>query len=282
LERLYLERLERKSLEIEALLIKSNNDWEAVLFKMLARNFGLKINGQAFLDLANSIDFSIIRKEQDHLIHLEALFFGAAGLLNEEHGDSYVTDLKKSNTFMNQKYVLSNPPLTTFKFFRLRPSNFPTIRISQFANLYHRNRGLFSKVIDISSIDNYYKLFAAETSEYWQTHYKFGRTSKKTIKKLSSNFIDLILINSIIPLKFSYARHQGRSNAQEIVKLITKLSSEKNTIISRFNALNDVSHSALQSQALIELKSNYCDKNKCLHCNIGHKALAESIAPYSH
>ena len=277
LHRLYLERLEQKSRKIEDLLNKSNNDWEAVLFKLLAKNFGLKVNGDAFLDLAIALDFSIIRKEQSDLLNLEALFYGQAGMLKEEIEDSYALKLKKVYSFLKQKYDLSDPEITSFKFFRLRPSNFPTIRISQLANLYHQHKTLFSQVISTDSIKDYYKLFSIESSAYWNTHYNFGKSSKKTSKKLTKTFIDLMLINSIIPLKFSYAKYQGRSLNEQMIDLIQKIDSESNRIISGFNNLHKVSHSALQSQGLIHLKNFYCDKNKCLQCSIGHEILSSTI-----
>ncbi len=273
LERLYFERLERKTEDINVLLMVSKNDWEAVLFKMLAKNFGLKVNGDAFLSLANSIDFSIVRKTQTNKTNLEALFFGQAGLLGEDVQEPYYLELLKEYGFLKQKFALSYANVTPIQFFRLRPPNFPTIRLSQFAMLYHQNQNLFSKIIEINALDAFYDLFAVSTAPFWETHYTFGKSSKMSKKILTKAFIDLLLINTIMPLKFSYAKFQGYNIDDSIIKLIESVVSEKNSIVEKFNSLKLVSKSALQSQGLIQLKNEYCNKNKCLQCVIGNSIL---------
>jgi hypothetical protein len=277
LERLYFERLERKSLDIEKLLKTSSNNWEEVLFKMLAKNFGLKVNGEAFLSLANSFDFSVVRKQQLKLMSLEALLFGQSGLLEEDVQDVYNLELVKEYQFLKQKFKLSNLSVTPLQFFRLRPPNFPTIRLSQLANLYHKEQHLFSKVIGTNSIDELYKLFSVATSGFWETHYTFNKVSKPIKKIITKPFIDLLLINTIIPLKFSYAKHQGKVTDQEIVDIIQNITSEKNSVVEKFNSLKKVSTSALQSQAVLQLKNEYCDKNKCLQCAIGNLLLTGNV-----
>src|SRR5690606_33978651 len=173
LERLYFERLERKSEDIITLLKDSKNDWEAVLFKMLAKNFGLKVNGDAFLSIANSIDFSIIRKVQSNPIALEALLFGQAGLLEQHIEEPYHLELKREYEFLKQKFLMSNRNVTPVQFFRLRPPSFPTIRLSQLGTLYHENQNLFSKVIETDALDDLYNLFSVPTSQFWESHYTF-------------------------------------------------------------------------------------------------------------
>ena len=276
LERLYFERLERKSKDLEKLLESSANNWEAVLFKMLAKNFGLKVNGESFLSLANSIDFSIIRKQQSNLTSLEALLFGQSGLLEEDVEESYFIELKKEYTFLTQKFNLSNSNVTPLQFFRLRPPNFPTIRLSQLANLYHHHQNIFSKIIESNSVADFYVLFKVGTSTFWETHYTFGKSSRQSKKVITKSFVDLLLINTIIPLKFSYAKHQGKNIDESLLKLIQEIASEKNSIVEKFNELKPVSKSALQSQALIQLKNEYCDKNKCLQCTIGSSILTRN------
>jgi Protein of unknown function (DUF2851) len=273
LERLYLERLERKSEDINALLIASKNDWEAVLFKMLAKNFGLKVNGEAFLSLANSMDFSIIRKVQSNRTSLEALLFGQAKLLEEDVQEPYYLELVKEYQFLKQKFSLAHENVETVQFFRLRPPNFPTIRLSQFASLYHENQNLFSKIIEINSLQGFYDLFSVSISSFWESHYTFGKSSSKSKKVLTKPFIDLLLINTIIPLKFSYAKFQGHHIDDLIINLIECISSEKNNIVEKFNSIKKVSTSALQSQGLLQLKNEYCNKNKCLQCVIGSSIL---------
>ncbi len=273
LERLYFERLERKSIDIEKLLEASSNNWEEVLFKMLTKNFGLKVNGDAFLSISNSFDFSVVRKQQSKVINLEALFFGQAGLLEEDIQDIYYLELAKEYRFLKQKFNLSNQNVTPIQFFRLRPPNFPTIRLSQLAMLYHKQQNLFSKIMDEKSIDELYKLFTVETSTFWKTHFTFNKTSKQSKKIITKSFIDLLLINTIIPLKFCYAKHQGKVIDDVIVEIIQNINSEKNSIVDKFNTFKSVSTSALQSQALLQLKSDYCDKNKCLQCAVGNVLL---------
>ncbi|PKQ44807.1 DUF2851 family protein [Confluentibacter flavum] len=273
LERLYLERLERKSEDINTLLMTSQNDWEAVLFKMLVKNFGLKVNGEAFLSLANNIDFSIIRKTLTNNTTLESLLFGQAGLLEQDIEDPYYLELVKEYEFLKQKFSLSNKNVTPIQFFRLRPPNFPTIRLSQLATLYHQNQNLFSKIIEINTLIGFYDLFSVSTSLFWESHYTFGKSSKKSKKVITKAFVNLLLINTIIPLKFSYAKFKGHNIDDSIVSLIESIASEKNSIIEKFNSLKLVSTSALQSQGLLQLKNEYCNKNKCLQCAIGSSLL---------
>lgn len=273
LERLYFERLELKSIDDEKSLNEETNNWEAVLFKMLCKNFGLKVNGDAFFSIANSFDFSVLKKSQSKLLSLEALLFGQAQLLDGDTQDAYYLELKNEYLFLKQKFCLNNSRVILLQFFRLRPSNFPTIRLSQLANLYHLHHSLFAKIIEINSLEGFYELFSVKASTYWEIHYSFGKVSKQSKKKITKSFIDLLLINTIIPLKFSYAKYLGKDIEEEIIQLIQNISSEKNSIVDTFNKIKSVSNSALQSQALIQLKTNYCDKHKCLHCEIGNSLL---------
>lgn len=273
LERLYFERLERKSQELLSLLEASKNNWEAVLFKMLAKNFGLKVNGDAFFSMANSFDFSVLRKSQSKLNQLEALLFGQSGLLEDAIEEPYYQSLQKDYQFLKQKFNLKNELVVSPSFFRLRPNNFPTIRLSQLANLFHQHQNLFSKVIEAKSTDAIHQLFSVETSGFWNTHYTFSKVSKGNKKRVSKSFINLLIINTIVPLKFSYAKSQGKSIDSEIIEFIESLPSEKNGIVDKFNALKKIGSNALYSQALIQLKTEYCDKNRCLKCAVGNKLL---------
>ena len=273
LERLYFERLERKSLHIEKLLNTSSNNWEEVLFKMLVKNFGLKVNGDAFSSLANSFDFSIVRKQQSKLLSLEALFFGQAGLLEDENQEVYYLELTKEYKFLKQKFNLTSQGVLPLQFFRLRPPNFPTIRLSQLAMLYHKQQNLFSEVMDANSVEKLYELFTVSTSMFWKTHFTFNKTSKQSKKVITKSFMDLLLINTIVPLKFSYAKYHGKTIEDNVIEILQNITSEKNSIVEKFNSMKPMSMSALQSQALLQLKNEYCDKNKCLQCAIGNKIL---------
>lgn len=273
LERLYVERLERKSQIIESMLLVSKNDWEGVLFKLLAKNFGLKVNGEAFFSMANSIDFSVVRKVQSQLLQLEALFFGQAGLLEKELEVVHYLELRREYEFLSQKFSLTNDNVMLLQFFRLRPPNFPTIRLSQLAMLYHQHRNLFAKIMTAKNIDALYDLFQVGTSEFWNTHYTFEKSSKSSKKIVTKSFIDLLVINTILPLRFCYLKHQGKDAAESIFTMAQEIASEQNAIIKTFNHLKPVSTSAMTSQALIQLKTEYCDKNRCMACAIGNSLI---------
>ncbi|MBE9491016.1 MAG: DUF2851 family protein [Bacteroidetes bacterium] len=274
LERLYFERLERKSLDIEKLLKASSNNWEEVLFKMLTKNFGLKVNGEAFLSISKSFNFSVVRKQQSKVINLEALFFGQAGLLDQDNQEVYYLELAKEYQFLKQKFNLTQHGVLPLQFFRLRPHNFPTIRLSQLAMLYYKQQNLFSKIMNTNSIEELYILFTVSASLFWENHFTFNKLSKQSKKVITKSFIDLLLINTIIPLKFSYAKYQGKVIDDEIIEIIQHITSEKNSIVEKFNSLKPMSTSALQSQALLQLKIEYCDKNKCLQCSIGNAIIS--------
>ena len=274
IERLYFERLEHKSKQIEAVFKQTNNNWEATLFIILAKNFGLKINAEAFLNFANSFDFSIVRKVGSNPKQLEALFFGQAGLLFDEFNESvYYNELKKEYEYLQVKFKLIPISKQQIQFFRLRPNNFPTIRLSQLATLYNLHQNLFSKLMAIEGLEDFYNLLTIETSNFWKTHYTFEKESKKSAKKLTNSFVDLLLVNTIIPLKFMYLKTLGTSNYSSVLEIIAQIKPEKNTIISNFNNLKIKSKNAFESQALLQLKNEYCNKQLCLQCAIGKELL---------
>ena len=273
LERLYVERLEQKSELTQKMLDTSQNDWEAVLIKLLFKNFGLKVNGDAFLNLINSIDFSIIRKEKQSLVNIEALLFGQAGLLSDDIQDAYYKTLQMEYNYLLKKHNLQVNMKSQFQFFRLRPNNFPTVRIAQLAALLNQHQNLFSKIIATTKLKDYYKLFDISISEFWKIHYSFTSTSRKTYKKLSKKFIDLLLINTIVPLKFIYLKYINELNEEELISTIKLIKPEKNVVIDGFKELNVPCNNALNSQALLQLKNEYCEKNKCIQCAIGNQLL---------
>ncbi|WP_308990839.1 DUF2851 family protein [Mariniflexile litorale] len=270
LERLYFERLERKSDTIQNLLKETKNDWEAVFFIMLAKNFGLKVNGDSFYSIAKSIHFGIVRKSQASQQTLEALLFGQAGMLEDTLEIAYYLDLQKEYHFLKQKFKLENSSVAPLQFFRLRPPNFPTIRLSQFASLYHEHKNLFSNAMEAENLEDFYQLFKVSATSFWNSHYTFQKTSKTSTKTLTKSFIDLLLINTLLPIKFCYAKEKGQDIDSVILKIASTIASEKNSIVDAFNGLKKVSNSSLESQAFIQLKTEYCSKNKCLQCTIGN------------
>lgn len=273
LEKLYFERLESKSDFIIGLLETSKNDWEKVLFQLLAKNFGLKVNGDAFYNLANSFQFSILRKVQHDLTNIEALLFGQAGFLQDNIEGTYFQNLKREYKYLQIKYGLEPISRGQFYFFRLRPSNFPTIRLAQLAMLFHEQQNLFSKIIAAKSIQEIYDLFSIGVSNFWKSHYSFTSISKGSNKKLTKSFIDLLLINTIIPLLFVYQKNIGKSDFESLLELIKQIKSEKNSIISKFNSLNIKTKNTLETQSLLQLKNEYCDKMRCLQCAVGNSLL---------
>ena len=272
-ERLFLERLERKSQPIYDLLEETNQDWEAVLFWLIAKNFGLNTNGDIFLKIAKSIPFSIIRKENFELQNLEALIFGTSGLLASEKEDAYFKDLQFRYLYLLHKYQLEKPILEPVHFFKHRPDNFPTIRLSQLAGLYHSQQNLFSKIIGFNSVSDIYQILAVSVSLYWQNHYQFDKESPKKKKALSKSFMDLIIINTIIPLQFAYAKSQGKDVLEELMQLLHEVAPEKNAIIDKFNSFGIKSINAFETQSLLQLKNEYCNKSNCLKCGIGMELL---------
>jgi len=273
LHRLYIERLEHKSKLIMDLLETSKNDWEAVLFKLLTKNFGSKVNGPYFLERAKQLDFSIARKTSNEPLQLEALLFGHFGLLNvSDCTDTHYLQLKKEYGYLIQKFGMTEN-LSKPDFFGLRPPNFPTIRISQLVSLYLGNHNIFSKLMDLNKLEDIYQVFEVCAGSYWENHYTFGKTSKQRIKKLSKKFIDLVIINTLVPLKFCYAKHMGKDWNEELVELVSQIEREENSIIKNFKEIGSKTQNALESQAKLELYNNYCSKNKCMQCAIGTQLL---------
>ncbi|SHH59673.1 DUF2851 family protein [Flavobacterium johnsoniae] len=272
-ERLFFERLERKSAFVYELLEETNQDWEAVLFCMLAKNFGLNTNGNSFLQIAKSIPFSIIRKESFEAGSLEALFLGTAGLLDGEKEDVYFKDLKFKYFFLLHKYQLVKTHVDPVLFFKLRPDNFPTIRLSQLAELYHKHQNLFSKIIALKSAKEVYSLMNVSSGEYWKNHYQFDKESPMKAKPLSKSFLDLIIINTIIPIQFAYSNTIGESVTEDLIDFMVEVDSEKNAVIDKFNSFGIKSANAFESQSLLELKNEYCNNKACLKCTVGIELL---------
>lgn len=277
-ERLYLERLEDKSAFIAGLLENSNHDWEQVLFTLLFKNFGSKVNSDTFFEVAKVLPFSIVRKTQLNGQQLESLFFGMAGLIPPKpYLDAYHEMMDMEFSYLKTKFGLPGPVFGPIHFFKLRPSNFPTIRLSQLANLYQRHQNLFMALMEANNISTIYALFEATASSYWNTHYTFGKQSKHATKKLTPAFVDLLLINTVLPLKFYHAKHMGKDVNEDILALVSSLSPEKNSINDRFALLGITQENAMRSQALLQLHNNYCIRHRCLECAVGNALLKGNV-----
>ncbi|MCK5847090.1 MAG: DUF2851 family protein [Bacteroidales bacterium] len=270
LERLLIERLEHKTEQIETNLAANNNNWEKTFYIALARNFGFNINSDPFEQLATSTPLNILAKYKNNIFQIEAILFGQSSLINPNLNDEYSTKLLKEYEFLKKKHGLEAVYSYQWKFMRMRPVNFPTIRIAQFAYLINKSSHLFSKILEISNISELKELFNLEVSEYWHNHYVFGKNSKKSTKKFGSSSFDLVLINTIVPFLFVYANHNGDENLKSrALKFLEETKAESNSIIKRFAQSGLIADNAAQSQALLELRNNYCSYTKCLQCGIG-------------
>ncbi len=277
LERMYIERLEDKSKLILKLLESGKNNWEEVLFKLLAKNFGLNRNGEAFLNMAEHLPYKIISRHSRSVTELEALLLGTSGLLDIESEEAYVINLQQTYNYLKHKYQLKTA-LMRPQFFRLRPDNFPSLRLAQLAGLYHKETQLFQHIINHSSKKDVYKLFDVKLSSFWDTHYSLTKKSKSKTKKISTSFVDLITINTILPIKFCYEKLKSEPKFDSLLALISDLKPEQNRKVKVFEAIRPKTNkSALESQALLQLKTQYCDKNYCLKCHLGQKLINQSI-----
>ncbi len=274
-ERLFFERLERKSNPIQQLLQETENDWEAVLFCMLAKNFGLNTNGEMFFKVAKSITFSLIRKEALEVMYLEALLFGQADMIPLQVEDNYPKELKSWYDYIVLKYKLKKQAIAPIQFFKHRPDNFPSIRLAQLAMVFHLHSNLFSKIIEAKTIDEIYRVFTVSVSDYWKSHYNFDKSSPKKEKSLSKSFIDLLIINTIVPIQFAYANSLGKENAELLIDFLSNIPAEKNNIIEKFTTFGIKSKNAFQSQSLLQLKNEYCNNKKCLQCSVGLELLKD-------
>ncbi|MFS4457235.1 DUF2851 family protein [Maribacter sp. 2304DJ31-5] len=273
MERLFFERLEQKAKVILKLLKASKNDWEKVLFVLLLKNFGSKINGDLFFEVGNSLDFSIVRKLYRKPIQMEALLMGVSGLLeSDEIIDSHYIRLKEEFKFLKNKFQLATVPMGPPDFFKLRPSNFPTLRLAQLAGLYAANNNLFNSAI-VNNDEDLKFIFKTETHIFWDDHYTFGKRSKKRKKNISQKFIDLLVINTILPLRFCYLKSRGIAREWELLTLIEGVNSEDNSIVKGYEELGVPVKSAKDSQSLLQLYNQYCSKNKCLQCAVGSELL---------
>ena len=271
---LLTERLEQKMSAIESLLDENNRHWEEAFYITLARSFGFGTNSQAFERLAKSLPISILGKHKDQLFQLEVLLFGQAGLLDLETYDEYSANLKKEYEFLRSKYELNPLEKSQWKLLRLRPDNFPHVRIAQFAALIHSSTKLFSKIVANPNLVYLKTLFAYETSIYWKTNYLFGSESKVRTKRLGEQSINGLIINTVVPFLFCYADQKKNDDLKDsALQILEQLESERNAIITGWKDIGLNADNAFDSQSLLQLKKLYCDEKKCLRCRIGHKIL---------
>jgi len=271
LEKIVVNRLERKSQHIEKLLEENHNNWEQSFYLQLAANFGFKVNQVPFELLARYTPLSIIAKHKENIHQIEALLFGQAGFLNDSFTENYPLILQNEYAYLKKKFQLNSIDGHLWKLSKMRPVNFPTTRLAQFAALIHQSSHLFSKVISAKNPKELYKLFEVAASPFWNTHYTFDANAHHLKKNLGKGAIENLIINTIVPFIFVYGKHYGNEDKCDLaLQLLEKINPEKNSITNLWSTLGLSPENGLQSQALIELKNNNCDLKKCLQCGIGH------------
>lgn len=277
LESLLLERLERKSKDVFRLLEHFENSWNEVFYTVLARNFGFGLNSEPFERLALATPLSILLKHSDNLFQLEAILFGQAGMLEgANEADEYTSRLKEEYRFLRQKYSLRPLDAYLFKKLRVRPSGSPYLRIAQLARLCQSIPGLFSLILETEDVGKIRLHFHVNASDYWQTHYSFGETSPLKSKYLGDASLDIILINTVAPILFAYGlKTASEAHLSKATAFLETLRPESNAIVRQFADAGIRSDSAHDTQALIQLKREYCEKRKCLFCRVGHRLLKE-------
>lgn len=272
-ERLLAERLIKKSRIVERYLRQSNYHWEEVFWWLLARNFGIRVNADAFEEMARSIPLAVLAKHKKQAHQLECLLLGQLNLLSRNFEEDYPKMLKKEYEFYKKKYGLR--PIARLPFFlRMRPGNFPTIRLAQLAMLVFDSAHLFSKVKEAVSVSEIKKWFAVTANDYWHYHYRFDEPSLFRKKKLGASMTNNIVINTIAPMLFAYGHyHNEQKYKQTALRWLEETSAESNSITRGFRHLNIENRNAFDSQALIELKNEYCDLKRCLDCALGNAIL---------
>jgi hypothetical protein len=275
IETLLVERLTQKAEALEMILKSVGNDWEEAFYRLLAGSFGSKINTTPFEMLAASLPHKILTRHHNQALQTDALLFGQAGFLEEEIRGSYPESLKQEYDFLRNKYSLKPMDAAVWKFLRLRPAAFPTIRLAQFSSLMQKSPALFARVLEAGDIGAIKSLFRVDINKYWQNHYRFGKKSSGNKQKSpGGNTIDLLLINAVVPMLFLYGKQlQYEELRNRALSFLEKLPPENNSIVRRWKSLGVAVHDAFASQALLHLKHHYCDPKKCLNCRIGNELL---------
>ncbi len=277
---LAVERLEHKSINIRQLLRGCGDDWEEAFYRHLAACFGFKINSLPFELLAKSVPLKIVRKHCDNLFQMEALLFGQAGMLDNNFTDLYPGELSREYLFLRKKYNLDPIPGSMWKFLRLRPPNFPTIRISQLAGFLCLTKGRFFHLFEEGSPAKVFNLFKISASVYWNSHYVFDKPAASAEKIMGDSCADLLIINGVIPFLFFHGLEKGQpSRCEEALSVLEQIIGEQNLIIDCWEKAGFPVENAMQTQALLHLKQFYCDKKRCLDCRIGSRLLSPGSPP---
>ena len=281
---LQTERLERKTEDIRRRAELCNGSWEDAYFVTLARNYGFGINSDTFEQWALNIPLSAVGHHRDDLFQIEAIFMGQAGLLEldtipahyqqDALNDGYFARLRNEYQYLAHKFGMKPMDAARWNFLRLRPQNFPHIRLSQLANLYYQRKAGLSQLLECTTVVQLKTLLSSHVTPYWETHYTFGSLSAKNEKHLSYGSLNLLLINTAIPMLFAMGRHRQKEElCDRAFDLLDQLKPENNYIIRMWQLCGLPVMSAGDSQALIQLMKVYCDKRDCLRCRIGYEYL---------
>lgn len=271
---LVVERMMRKAADIQTLLAANGNDWSSAFYTIIARSFGFGKNADAMQLLAQSLPLNYIAKHRDNLLQVEALLFGQASLLPFMPSDEYTAQLMSEYNFLRAKFSLTPISPSIWKMARLRPQNFPQLRVAQFAALLHSSSHLLSQIVEKPQLEMLRTLFDVEVSPYWRTHYTFGSPSRATRKRLSSRSIDGIIINTVVPFLFVYGKqHNDENYTQQALALLEQIPPENNAIVAHYQTLGFRIDNAADSQAILQLHTNYCTKKDCLRCRIGNELM---------
>jgi hypothetical protein len=256
------------------MLASRKNNWQEIFYIQLAKGFGLHINQDIFEQLALNTPLHILVKHKNNSLQIEAMLFGQAGFLFDYFDEVYPILLQKEYAYLKKLYQLSSLDKTQWKFLRLRPANFPTLRIAQFAELIASSNHLFSKILEASSLIEIEKLFQISVSDYWLTHYNFQEKSIVRQKKMGASFIQTLIVNVVIPVLFIYGKLQAKNEyCEKAIGFLEKVAPEKNAIIQAWEKMGIVAASSSETQALLQLKHKYCDAKRCLECGIGYSIM---------
>ena len=274
---LTIERLERKTNDIYTHLSRFNNSWDQTFYVLLSRNYGFGLNSDEFERLALSLQFNIIQKHSNNLFQVEALLFGQAGMLESDRIlDEYYLSLQREYQFLRHKYQLKPLDEFLFKRLRIRPGSFPQVRIAQLAALFVQSGRLFSSVLEIEDYKQLRLYFQSSVSEYWKNHYSFRKESKSGQKFLGDSSLDTILINTVVPILFAYGKKNDLERyCDRALTFLDSIKPERNSIVNEFKEAGVTPVNASETQALIQLKKEYCDMRKCLYCKIGYQILSK-------
>jgi hypothetical protein len=272
---LLTERWEMRFADWDTLLQQNAGDWRTLLYWRLAANFGFKTNAFPFLLVARSLPVNILGRHHQSLFHIEALLFGQAGMLQQEFREEYPFRLQQEYNYLRRKYKLQPIDDKLWRFMRMRPANFPTVRIAQFAALVHRSLHLFTQIIATSSLLELTELFEVSASGYWDDHFRFEERQKgKSVKNLGADSVQNIVINTIAPIRYYYSSRSGLGDhCDTSVQLLENLAPEQNRVIKEWARVGLIPKNAAQSQAMMQLFNQYCSNKKCLSCSIGHSII---------